>query len=328
MKKRKLIKWLILIVIVIVIIVAMIIGFELRIKDGGLYVGNSITTPYSYTIHSGYVVLEKYHGNEEVVELPKTILGRSVKELGFECFADNQMLERVVLNAELEVIGTRAFAGVRNLIEVTGGESVKRIEGSAFEYCSRLEMLDIGKELEYIDDVAFTQCYALKVMEPQTNLTYIGSYAFADTELETFLFGRNAIIECKALANTPWMRNQSEEFVIYGDGRLIGYNGTDKIVFIPEGVKTLVGGCFVGTMVKEIYVPDTVTTIQEYSFDDCNDVQVYIPESVVYMGGQKGRVLFPIKNDDVDLTIITTQDSYAHKYAIEHDIPVEIVEGW
>lgn len=325
--KKKVIISVIVVLAAIGVFVGIFIRLQITKEEGVLRVGNSILFPYAYTIYEDHVVLEEYHGDDEVVKIPETIWGKPVTVIGRCCFEKNNNIRSVELTKYIEVIGYQAFFGCENLMEVIGGENVTSIDKLAFQVCRKLEKIEVGNKLEHIGGSAFSRCSSLEKMSPQNNLLVIENFAFNESGLEEFTFSKETEMGEGVFCETNWVKNQSEEFVIYGDGNLIGYNGTDEIVVIPDGVKKLNGDCFVGITAKEIYLPGTVTVIQPYVLTNCDDIRIYIPDSVTLMGDEEGH--FPmIMSEDVDLTIITTQDSYAHKYAIEHDIPVEIVEGW
>ncbi len=104
MKNNK--KWICLIIIIVIVmmLLGLIFGLKLDIKDGGLYIGNSVLKPYAYTVYKDYVVLEKYQGNEAEVRIPKEMLGKPVKVIGYECFEYKDELTEVVLNENVEII--------------------------------------------------------------------------------------------------------------------------------------------------------------------------------------------------------------------------------
>lgn len=312
----------------LVLAAGILFGMRIRMENGAFCVGRSLMTPYSYMLYDDHAVLEKYYGKKYHAQLPKTILGKPVTEIGYECFAENDYVETVELNQNIEVIGVRAFAECENLAAVTGGERVKRIEECAFDLCRKLETVEIGTQLESIGLGAFSMCEALRKLEPQDNLQSIGDIAFADSGLEEFAFNDKAEIGSNVFDGTAWTANHTEKFIIDGAGNLIGCTGSEETIVIPDGVRQLNGGCFQGTTAKEIYLPETVTTICDLVFADCSDLRVYIPGSVVQMGdkNRKYRMDNPIMNDDAAITIITTQDSYALQYAKENGVPCEIVE--
>ena len=329
-KHKKLIYILVTAAGLIVLAAGVLFGLQIRMENGAFCVGRSLLTSYAYTLYEDHAVLEKYYGKKEHVTVPETILGKPVTQLEYECFAQNNRVKTVELNESLEIIGVRAFAECENLVEVKGGDKVKRIEDCAFDLCRKLETFEIGNQLESIGLGAFSVCEALKTMDSQKNLIYIGDIAFVDSGLEEFEFNRGAEIGNGVFDGTNWIANQPEEFIICGDGNLIGYTGNSETIMIPEGVRQLNGGCFQGTTAKEIYVPKTVTTICDLVFLDCNNVRVYIPDSVVQMGDKDRRYKMenPIVNDDVTITIITTQGSCAEQYAREYGVSCEIVERW
>lgn len=320
-------RFVIIIAVITGLLLGIIFGFKLRIKDGGLYIGNSVLTSYAYTIHKDHVVLEKYHGQEEEVVIPSEIFGKPVKEIGYSCFEVREELKKVILNENVIKIGNDAFVGCDNLIEITQGESIQVIGSSAFMSCDELKEVSLGNQVKEIQHGAFARCKNLKKMYPQEALVSIGDRAFEESGLEEFVFNQDAEIGTLAFEETSWIRNQPEEFVIYGDGNLIGYNGDDEKVIIPEGIKILNGGCFSGMTAEEIYVPETVIEMRKFVFLNCpNPIKVYIPASVTQVGDVEGE--WPINNNDASITIITTKDSAAHRHAKEHDIPYELVEEW
>ncbi len=320
---KKMILLSIIIAVFILVLVGTIFGLKLRIKDGGLYIGKSVLTPYAYTFHKDGIVLEKYHGNEEEIAIPSEILGKPVKVIGYQCFEANDGVKKVKLSENIDKIDSSAFSGCDNLQEITQGKYVTVIGSYAFSSCDKLIEVNMGNQIEEIQNGAFARCTNLKKMIPQENLKYIGERAFLDSTLEEFEFSKDVEIGTLAFDGTSWIQNQPEEFVVYGDGNLIGYNGMDKKVVIPKGIKILNGGCFAGSVEKEIYVSETVQNIKEFAFYDCNNTSIYIPASVIQMGDK-----YSIANSDDNITIITTEGSNAHQHAKEHDIPYELVEEW
>ena len=98
MKNKKGIRFIVVIAVILIVLLGIVFGFKLRIKEGGLYIGNSVLNSYAYTIHKDHAVLEKYHGHEEEVVIPSEIFGKPVKEIGYECFKDTEELKKVILN--------------------------------------------------------------------------------------------------------------------------------------------------------------------------------------------------------------------------------------
>lgn len=330
-KKKRAVICIISIMLAMVLAVAAagaMIWRDMQFERNGKYISDSDTIPYEYTLYRDHVVLEKYRGSEDMVIIPETVEERPVTEIGEGCFRYNKEIVKVTLNEKIEKIGERAFDQCTELEEVTGG-NVSVISAWAFSECRKLKNAELGSNIQVISDGAFGYCISLKEMQSQENLILLGDYAFGDSALEEFSFNRSTEVGKGVFNGSGWIKNQKEDFVIYGDGGLVGYAGTDETVDIPEGVKTIITGCFYDTTAKEIYVPDTVTEIQVPTFARCEGVKVYIPDSVTYIGDpvfQGWTILYDEYNTQV--TIMTTQGSYAHKYAEENHIPYKIVKEW
>lgn len=104
-------------------------------------------------------------------------------------------------------------------------------------------------------------------------------------------------------------------------------NSSSEIVTIPEGVITISEGVIsslelnksYGSMVCDIYLPDTLTTIEGNNFNDVQNadpwdiIYIYIPESVTDISEESF-----VNSPGVELHV--EKDSYAEKYAKEHDL--------
>ena len=70
------------------------------------------------------------------------------------------------------------------------------------------------------------------------------------------------------------------------DGKLLGYNGEDEEIIIPDGVTSIGDGAFYRcSSLTSIKIPDSVTSIGEHAFDGCTSLEsVTIPDSVTSIG--------------------------------------------
>ena len=85
---------------------------------------------------------------------------------------------------------------------------------------------------------------------------------------------------------------------------------------IPNHILELSEGCFAYSSLKEIIIPDGVTTIGMYAFYECSQLKrVVIPPSVQNI---EGNSLYPF-----DGVIVCKEGSEADLYAINFNIDVE-----
>lgn len=303
-------------------------GIQEKKAEEGTYVEHSDSVPYAYTVYGDHVVLEKYMGTETEVEVPEEVEGKPVTEIGEACFHSYEGLIRITLHEYIITINKYAFFGCTNLREVLQCGQVKIFGLCCFDKCEALETVEWGEDVEIISTSAFYSCKALRRLTPQQRLAVIDDIAFYDSGLEEFQFNEDVQMGYGAFTGTPWLQNQGKDFIVYGDGELFAYTGTEKKVSVPEGVKTLATYSFDGTTAEEVYLPGTVTAIQALAFQCCENVDIYIPDSVTEMGYRNESWTIIDKDTTSNITIYTTKGSYAEQYAYEHDLSYVIVEPW
>ena len=152
---------------------------------------------------------------------------------------------KVIVAENVTQIGDYAFYSFSNLAEITLPESVTRIGAEAFMYCSSLKKINIPDAVTTIGESAFFNCPKLS----EVTLTENNSLS----EL-----GESAFAACSGLTSfhLEWV----------------------KITSIPRGA-------FGSSGIKEISIPDGITTIEADAFSSCKSLEaVAIPSSVVTIG--------------------------------------------
>ena len=159
-------------------------------------------------------------------------------------------------------IGEKAFMGNTDITEVILPDSVESVQLSAFENCTNLKKVVLGANFKSLMPRAFYNCAKLN----DINLTH-------DHEVRTY-----------AMLKTPWLENQTDEFVIYG-GYLIGYHGNDSDVMIPEGVMCVDGGSFNGNKkITSVVISEGCEMIMGGAFANCSSlVSVTLPSSLTHI---------------------------------------------
>ncbi len=156
-----------------------------------------------------------------------------VLKIGNRCFYKNDSINEVVIPSGVDEIGDFAFA--RSSVEKADiPDSVTKIGYAAFYHCPQLSQVTI----------------------PGT----------VDT------------IELGAFSGTPWLydwqtTDDGNNYLIVGDGILLSYKGEGGNVTIPEGVKTIAPGCFLGnTSITGVSIPGSVQKIGEDAFNGCTSL--------------------------------------------------------
>ena len=275
---------------------------------------------YEFKIYDNHVEITKYKGTDKNVVIPDRIFGKKVTVIK-SAFKGNDKIESVELPKYLEEVGGLAFNECKNLETVWFGENTRVVRAFAFDSCTKLKNVYLNQGLEEISVQVFWGTEQLETIVIPSSVKRIGSLAFKDSGLKEVIFeGEDARIEERTFENTPWLENKAG-FVICEDNVLVCYSGTEEIVDVPDGVKYISASFDNAKEYKEVYLPDTVVEIIDVSCLNKKGVIVYIPSSVTKIHND-----FYITDYLSSVTIVTTADSYAEKFAKENGFNLEIVD--
>ena len=282
------------------------------------------TKEYIYVLKGNEVKISKYLGDDENVVIPDSYLGRPITSMGVECFSNNDTLESVVIPDTVSIIGAHTFVNCKNLKSVKA-KNIVLVDDGAFREDENLQSVELGEHLETIEEAAFKWCKSLEYIPSRESLKTIGPRAFECSGLTEVgdLTGVN-IESLDIFDGTPWMENQTGDYVSIGDV-LIKYRGEGSISVIPEGVKTI-AAAYEGKPGRNIsvYIPESTTRIASYALIASEYYTVYIPKSVESINDSED--IYEPK--EKSCKIITVSGSYAERFAIDNDLNYEIVDGW
>ena len=166
---------------------------------------------------------------------------------------------------EVTITGARAILTEANIPAELDGCPVTEIERYAFKDCTRLKQVILPDTIRRIGEFAFKDCTRLERISIPDTVSDIGW----------------GIVQ-----GTPWLDNQTEEFVVAGSGFLLAYTGADATVTIPDTVSTIGGYAFEGcTTLENVVMPDSVQTIDAFAFLNCSRLhQVQFPAHLKTIG--------------------------------------------
>ena len=184
-----------------------------------------------------------------------------------------------------------AFYRARNLTSVTIANTVTNIGAEAFCYCSGLKKVKIRDAVDVvIQRLAFSNCTSLTSIILPSRLKYMGLDAFSN---------------CKALESVTWNAKNCEYWcwISPEEGDLDGiisydqasaFRGCENIssFVFGEEVETIPNGllCYDGytkhfSKIKEIVIPNSVTSIGFNAFSGCDSISsLIIPPSLQNIG--------------------------------------------
>jgi hypothetical protein len=183
-------------------------------------------------------------------------------------------------------ISPYAFAGHKTLKTVELTDSVTEIGDYAFSDCPALTSVRLGNGITTLPDGCFRRSKGLTNLSLPTSLVSIGASAFDGcTALsEIPLPATITAVGIRTFAGTAWLKEQTDEFVVVGNGVLIAWNGTTSAVTLPEGI-TFVSDAFHGSDVTSVVLPNSLSHIGENAFRSCDDLQeITLPSGLASIG--------------------------------------------
>jgi hypothetical protein len=119
------------------------------------------TRDFTYVDNGDDIVITGYTGNGGAVEIPSTINGKPVAEIGAYAFKGNGSFTRVEISDGVLCIGLGAFETCNSLTSISVPASVTSIGISAFSYCSSLTSIEVdSSNLNY---ASVTECCSTRL---------------------------------------------------------------------------------------------------------------------------------------------------------------------
>jgi hypothetical protein len=189
------------------------------------------------------ILIKRYLGRVLTVQIPSTIEGLPVKEIGKGAFNG---------------------ADVANITSVTLPQGLVKIGEQAFIYQVRLASVVIPNSVTEIGKEAFRQCSVLKSVDIPDSVTTLGTSVFLQSGIERFTLGKGITIipeglfwECK-LASVVILEGVTE----IGVNAFCG-NYSFTSLTLPSTIRKIGSGAFLGcSSITTITIPDTVETIE------------------------------------------------------------------
>ena len=154
-------------------------------------------------------------------------------------------------------------------------EGVTNVGRMMFEKCTGLTSVQFSQTVTEIDDIAFYNCSGLMSITIPDNVTSLGEAAFGGcTALRSCVLSKNLT---GIYADTFRGCENLESINIPNKATMISdsaFENCKKLasILIPDSVTHLGHRAFAGSGIKEIVIPATVTSIQNYLFRGCESL--------------------------------------------------------
>ncbi len=239
----------------------------------------------------------------------------SVSYIRYYIFLNCSSLTDVIMEDGITSIESGMFSGCSSLKNITLPDTVEQIKSAAFGNCSSLTSIILPNGVTKIGDCAFEGCSGLTSIVIPDSVTSIGVSAFKDCKKLEKVY----ITDLTAWCNINFLHDDYYPYGIYCNplyyGDLYLNNQLIKELVIPDCITTIKPFAFYKyNRLTSVTIPSSVTSIERSAFEGCSGLtSVTIPDSVFKIG----QSAFP-----TDIVIRTSENSSAHRYAVENDIKI------
>ena len=265
------------------------------------------------------------------------IIPDSVKTIGKAAFAKCNSLKSLELPEGITSIGEAAFWYCTGLKSINIPSSVSYIGNMSFEGCSGLSDVDFAQNEAddaslKIDFRAFRNCTSLKTINLPHHVTFLGYLCFMNTPISSIVVPRSV----KEVSGFYYESGFWDEYIPEhtGDNRKKGpFSRCPKLktVIIEDGMTNIPKFMFSSydfdCFIENIIIPDSVTSIGEYAFDQCNYLKnIEISDNVTSIGknafrgcesltascSEKSPAIYELINADCQIILTERISEYEH----------------
>lgn len=209
-------------------------------------------------------------------------------------FLNGKLVTDLVIPDSVTSIGNYAFENCSSFKSITLPDSVTNIGSSAFSGCTSLASISLPDSVTNVGYSAFRDCTSLKSVTIPDSVTSIGNYAFENCDSLEKVYISDVASWCNILFY------DYDSNPLYYAEKLYLNNILVTNLVIPDSVTSIGNYAFENCISLEyVTIPDSVTSIGSNAFENCDSLtSVTLPDSVTSVGSNA------FKNCDAFETVI------------------------
>lgn len=265
---------------------------------------------FLYTVNGKSVTLTKYQGKSKKVVIPEKIAGKTVENIGVDCFAKNKKVTSIKLTSDDINVDEGAMITAKNISTIELGPKVEDIDIDLFLRCKSLKKITVDKKnkefASYNGALYNKELDTLKYVPAKCkkkfiskNISKFDEYSCSDLNVTqlTIPAATTSIDNMAFQGNTGIKQIIVPKQMNYFNPKIVKDCASLTAVSIEEGngKYTSVDGCVynkvIGTLIAvpraktgALTVPATVNLVDEYAAFGCSLDSVVLPASVTTVG--------------------------------------------
>ena len=261
----------------------------------------------------GTVIITDYLADDTDVVIPNRLRGKKIIAIDKNAFKDTEITS-VTFNDHIVSVGVNAFQNCKKLVKVDMGSSVKSVSTGAFSNCPELREVKFAPTLSKLGHVVFGNDVKLTTIDINGNPNFKFDSGILYSADMTSIYETLVSADLSGY-NCPSSVIDLNAYAFYDQDEL-------KTVKLNDGLKIIKEGTFIDCKsLTEITVPDSVISIGTVILSGSGVETIRIPASVSKIDDSA------FMNVEEQITIVTTKDSYAAKYAENKGIKLSIVDS-
>ena len=223
---------------------------------------------------------------ESCNNLEEVVIEKGLKEIKASAFSSCSKLDKINLPNSIISIEKAAFQGC-GFTEIVIPNSIKKISNSCFSGCSKLASVTLPNSITELGASSFASCISLEGIEIPETVTSIGESIFAYSGLKQITIpnavssvSSSSFEQCKNLSLVNLPSNATE----IGSSAFKGCISLEGIE-IPETVASIGESIFAYSGLKQITIPNAVSSVSASSFEQCKNLSlVNLPSNATEIG--------------------------------------------
>lgn len=244
------------------------------------YTGTKYGDYLYYTELNGEIMIVDCDSSATAISIPERINSKKVTKIGYGAFYNCSSLESVTIPYSVTSIGNYAFDSCTGLISVTISNGVTSIGNYAFRRCSDLTNLTIPDSVSDIGTGAFQYCGITSITIGKCVASVACDAFYGCYSLETV-----NICDLKAYLNCKYETDTANPMYCADVLRLNGKLLKGELE-LPDGVTQIPVYAFQNcSSITSVTLPDSVITIDKFAFSECTGLKkVIIGKNVTSIG--------------------------------------------